>query len=281
MYYRQSISMTPLIRIAVLCSILASQAAAQTPSGSDGTVLVYHAVNSIKAPELRPTDFTPILSRDCKYYGTGSVRVSLFVDSQGKPQNVATFFPPFGDNYDRMALAIARVDHFVPGTKDGVPVAVAQDLEIKVVLCTVDSLDESGKPSELLRIKSLPVQRLLAGTGEPPKEVTLTLRGSMQSSEQPKLGFIGGGISAPIPLVTPPLEYPRDLTVGKTNGRCLISLVIDANGVPQVPRVIQGINEVLDQKALENIAKYRFKPAMKGNERVPVRITIEQIIRFY
>ena len=56
-----------------------------------------------------------------------------------------------------MALGIATVDHFLPGTQDGVPVAVARELEIKLILCAVNVVDENGKASERLRLKALHV----------------------------------------------------------------------------------------------------------------------------
>lgn len=69
---------------------------------------------------------------------------------------------------------------------------------------------------------------------------------------------------------------------------CLASLAqtarapgpVDADGNPQELRVVRGINEVLDQKALEAVAKFRFKPAMKGKQQVPVRMTIEVNFRY-
>jgi TonB family protein len=36
----------------------------------------------------------------------------------------------------------------------------------------------------------------------------------------------------------------------------------------------------LDQKAIEAVNKYRFRPAMKNGEPVPIRITVEVSFRF-
>lgn len=269
-----------LIIAASLCCFAASIAPAQNQSGSDSTVVVYHAEDGIAAPELRPTDFSPILANDCKYHGTGTVRMSLFVDSQGKSQNIVPVYP-FSDDLERMALGIARIDHFAPGTKGGVPIAVAQELEIKLTLCTVNTIDEGGNRSEVLRLKSPPVQKLLPSPNGPLTTVVLFPRSSIQSPEQPKLNHIGGGVSAPVPLRTPEAEYPLEQRKANVGGTCLISLIVDADGMPQDPRVVRSINEELDQKSLEAVAKYRFKPAMKGKERVPVRMVIEVNFRLY
>jgi len=37
----------------------------------------------------------------------------------------------------------------------------------------------------------------------------------------------------------------------------------------------------LDEKALEAVRKYKFKPAMKGNQAVPVMISVEVNFRLY
>jgi len=61
----------------------------------------------------------------------------------------------------------------------------------------------------------------------------------------------------------------------KYQGICLISLIVDAQGNPQNPRVVQALGMGLDEKALEAVRKYKFKPAMKdGKTPVPVMITV-------
>ena len=50
-------------------------------------------------------------------------------------------------------------------------------------------------------------------------------------------------------------------------------MIIDAQGNPQNPRVVRGLGVGLDEKALEAVRKYRFKPAMKGNTPVAMQPT--------
>jgi periplasmic protein TonB len=56
---------------------------------------------------------------------------------------------------------------------------------------------------------------------------------------------------------------------------------VDKFGNPQDPRVIRALGMGLDEKALEAVRKYKFKPAMKGNMAVPVRIAVEINFRIY
>ncbi len=93
---------------------------------------------------------------------------------------------------------------------------------------------------------------------------------------------IGGGVSAPVPIFSPDAEFSDEARRAKYQGICLISLIVDAQGNPQNPRVIRALGMGLDEKALEAVRKYKFKPAMKdGRTPVPVMITIEVNFRLY
>ncbi len=93
---------------------------------------------------------------------------------------------------------------------------------------------------------------------------------------------IGGGVSAPVPIFQPEAEFSDEARRAKYQGVCLISLIVDAQGNPQNPRVIRALGMGLDEKALEAVRKYKFKPAMKdGRTPVPVMITIEVNFRLY
>ena len=93
---------------------------------------------------------------------------------------------------------------------------------------------------------------------------------------------VGGGISAPVPIVQPEAEFSDEARRAKYQGICLVSLIVDAQGNPQNPRVIRPLGMGLDEKALEAVRKYKFKPALKeGRTPVPVMITIEVNFRLY
>ena len=93
---------------------------------------------------------------------------------------------------------------------------------------------------------------------------------------------VGGGISAPVPLNTVEAEFSDEARRAKYQGVCLIQMIVDAHGMPQDPRVVRPLGMGLDQKALEAVRKYRFRPAMKdGRTPVPVMITVEVNFRLY
>jgi TonB family protein len=94
---------------------------------------------------------------------------------------------------------------------------------------------------------------------------------------------VGGGVSAPVPLLTPEVEFTPEARRAKYGGECLISLTVDAEGNPQDLKVFRGgLKYGLDEKALEAVRKYKFRPAMKdGRAPVPVRITVAVNFKLY
>lgn len=92
---------------------------------------------------------------------------------------------------------------------------------------------------------------------------------------------IGGGVSAPVPIFTPEAEFSDEARRAKYQGVVLISLIVDAQGNPQNPRVVRPLGMGLDEKALEAVRKYKFKPAMKDGKPVPVMMSIEVNFRLY
>ncbi|HSP70244.1 MAG TPA: energy transducer TonB [Bryobacteraceae bacterium] len=86
---------------------------------------------------------------------------------------------------------------------------------------------------------------------------------------------IGGGVSAPVPVYRPEPEYSEEARKAKWQGAVMLSLVVDENGIPQDIKVIRSIGLGLDQKAMEAVQKWRFKPGVKDGKAVPVFANIE------
>jgi protein TonB len=86
---------------------------------------------------------------------------------------------------------------------------------------------------------------------------------------------IGGGVSAPVPVFRPEPEYSEEARKAKWQGAVLLEIVVDENGVPQGIKVIRSLGLGLDQKAIEAVQKWRFKPGLKDGKPVPVWANIE------
>jgi protein TonB len=86
---------------------------------------------------------------------------------------------------------------------------------------------------------------------------------------------IGGGVSAPVPIFKPEPEYSEEARKAKWQGSVTLQIVVDETGVPKEIRVSKSLGLGLDQKAIDAVTKWRFKPGMKGGKAVPVIATIE------
>ncbi len=92
---------------------------------------------------------------------------------------------------------------------------------------------------------------------------------------------IGGDVSAPQLIFAPDPEFSEEAKREKYQGACVVSLIVDAQGNPQRVRVLRHLGKGLDQKAVEAVKQYRFKPAMLHDEPVAVEVKIEVNFRLY
>lgn len=85
---------------------------------------------------------------------------------------------------------------------------------------------------------------------------------------------IGGGVSAPVPTFKPEPEYSEEARKAKYQGEVWLSVVVDEKGVPQDIKVTRKLGLGLDEKAIEAVRKWRFKPGMKDGKPVAVQATV-------
>jgi periplasmic protein TonB len=86
---------------------------------------------------------------------------------------------------------------------------------------------------------------------------------------------IGGGVSAPGILFRVEPEYSEEARKAKFQGAVVLALVVDEKGNPREIRVVRPLGLGLDQKAIEAVEKWRFRPGLKDGKPVPVQATIE------
>ena len=96
------------------------------------------------------------------------------------------------------------------------------------------------------------------------------------------LAQVGGRVSAPIPLFQPEAEFSDEARRAKYQGVCLVGLIVDAQGNPQNVHIVRALGMGLDEKAMEAVRKYKFKPAMRdGKTPVAVYVNVEVNFRLY
>ena len=96
------------------------------------------------------------------------------------------------------------------------------------------------------------------------------------------LAQVGGRVSAPVPLFEPEAEFSDEARRAKYQGVCLVGLIVDAQGNPQNVHIVRTLGMGLDEKAMEAVRKYKFKPAMSdGKTPVAVYVNVEVNFRLY
>ncbi len=86
---------------------------------------------------------------------------------------------------------------------------------------------------------------------------------------------VGGGVSAPSVLFKVEPEYSEEARKAKFQGTVVLSIVVDPSGKARDIRVIRPLGLGLDEKAIEAVNKWRFKPGLKDGSAVPVQATVE------
>lgn len=92
---------------------------------------------------------------------------------------------------------------------------------------------------------------------------------------------IGGGVKAPVAVYTIDPEFSEEARRAKYQGEVMLQIIVDAQGNVQSPRVVRPLGMGLDEKAMEAVMKYKFKPGTKDGKPVPVYMTIAINFRLY
>ena len=86
---------------------------------------------------------------------------------------------------------------------------------------------------------------------------------------------VGGGVSAPALISKIEPEYSEEARKAKFQGAVILSIVVDERGVARDIRVVRTLGLGLDEKAIEAVQKWRFRPGVKDGRPVPVTAQVE------
>lgn len=86
---------------------------------------------------------------------------------------------------------------------------------------------------------------------------------------------VGGGVSAPQVIHSVEPEFTEDARRANYQGNVSIRLIVDSQGNPQDVRLASHLGMGLEEKAIEAVRQYKFKPAMYQGHPVSVQIVID------
>jgi len=88
----------------------------------------------------------------------------------------------------------------------------------------------------------------------------------------------GQGASDPSVLSQVDPEFSEEARKAKFQGLCVLTIIVEADGTPSNIRVRGGLGMGLDEKAIEAVRKWRFRPSMKDGHPVrygPVEVDVD------
>ena len=86
---------------------------------------------------------------------------------------------------------------------------------------------------------------------------------------------VGGGVSAPVLLRRVDPEYSEEARKSKYQGTVLLSIQIDPSGKVNNVRVLHSLGLGLDEKAMECVKKWKFRPGFKDGKPVTTEGQVE------
>jgi protein TonB len=86
---------------------------------------------------------------------------------------------------------------------------------------------------------------------------------------------VGGGVSAPLLIHSVEPEFTEAARRANYQGSVSINLIVDSQGNPQDVRLASHLGMGLEEKAIEAVRMYRFRPAMYQGHPVSVQIVID------
>ena len=86
---------------------------------------------------------------------------------------------------------------------------------------------------------------------------------------------VGGGVSPPQVIHSVEPEFTEEARRANYQGNVSIRLIVDSQGNPQDVRLASHLGMGLEEKAVEAVRQYRFRPAMYQGHPVSVQIVID------
>jgi periplasmic protein TonB len=92
---------------------------------------------------------------------------------------------------------------------------------------------------------------------------------------------LGKGVTAPQVIFNPEPAFSDEARKSKTQGRVTLLVVVGKDGLPYDIRVRESLGMGLDEKAIEAVNRWRFRPATLNGQPVATRVEVEVDFHLY
>jgi periplasmic protein TonB len=95
------------------------------------------------------------------------------------------------------------------------------------------------------------------------------------------LFHVGNGVTAPVPIYSPDPDYSDEARKAKYQGTVVLTVIVGPDGRVHHARVARSLGMGLDEKAIEKIMVWKFRPATKDSKPVAVEVSVEVTFNLY
>jgi TonB family protein len=190
--------------------------------------------------------------------------------------------PEYAASLLRLATAMAgpaAQPTYANGTQ-AIGVFDADILEERVMRLTMDL----PKASRMQRIAMAVVTAcaLLGGAATAAAlSFDVTPQDSAAAPGHEKVYKVGNGVTPPVLTYSVDAEFTKKAKDAKYQGVSVVSCVVDADGMPRHVHTTRKLGMGLDEKAIEAVRQYKFKPGTLNGKPVAVQISIEVNFHLY
>jgi TonB family protein len=124
-----------------------------------------------------------------------------------------------------------------------------------------------------LTFRAGPTNALVAKEANPP--LTARPERAAPATAKDAAVRVGNGVSAPVVLYKVDPEYSEEARKAALAGTVVLQLVVDSSGHARDFRVVRSLGLGLDEKAIEAVNKWKFRPGYRDGQPVAVEATIE------
>jgi protein TonB len=189
----------------------------------------------------KPDPEYPPLARQARIQGTVRFNVLIGVDGLVKQMVLISGHPLMVPP----AQTVVKEYVYKPTLLNGEPVEVVTQVDVNFTLAP------AGAPGGSAAVRPLP----------------------------PGVYRAGGGVQAPMVISRVDPDYSEEARAAKFGGAVVLSIVVDETGNPTGIEVVRGLGMGLDEKAIEAVRQWRFRPGFLNGRAVPVAAQVEVTFR--
>lgn len=266
--------LTLTLSLGVFTSFILCASGQGTAPGTDplGTpVQIYAAGRDVIAPVLKSLNTQQGSPDKCIRDEHGQATLFAIVDTEGRARNIY-FVHPLATELDRLAIALAEQDRFIPGMTNGVPVPVAISIKMTLRGCWSESKNSDGKTTYHLGLTDPPVQEVLRPV-DPPAAAVLVSGNGMTNPDPVQ----------PLDIHSEPLFDrrrafpPLHCSSGALREKHLfeVRFDVDRQGMPENVQLTKDPMKASGDILSAAILRLRFKPGFKGGRPVVTHDVIQ------